>query len=715
MNPLAPSFLFINVSRIGDTLLATPAIRAVAAAHPDAMITVLAHPKRADVIRELPFVSKVGTITKRTAPWRGRFERWRHDYALVYGFDEPLVAYALRVAERVVAFRQRDESLNRRLYRCVEIPRPRSEHAVSLHLRLPAALGVTPVGRRIAYRVLPGEASAARARLASDVPAGATPLIGVQAASFPTKPYRDWPIESFAELAARIRAEWPRAHFLIYGGTEERERLKWLGARLGPAATLYAGMPLRETAAIMSLTDLYIGVDTGPTHIMSAFDIPLVGLYHCLSPSRQVGPLEHPCSYVLDHPWLDGAACTEQAAMAEISVDAVYAQVRRALTEHPPLSAKRRMGTMRFGFVITNLAGGGAEKVILTLAAGLTRRGHEVEVVLLENRVEHTVPEGVCVSCLAQKAPRGWLGKRLLARRLRRHLARPPDMLISALPFANEVAILAGLPRHWCRIDNTLGVEIDKLTTSNPGKARRRLARYRRLYNSRPLIAISDGMVDDLREHIGITGCIEKIPNPFDVGAIRHAARVHVPGLPDGPYVVHVGRFNSQKRHDMLLDAWARLDTDRLLVLLTAPDPRLQLMVDARGLTGRVRIIGFQPNPYPWIAGADLLVLCSDHEGLPSVIIEALAVGTPVVSTDCPSGPREILGKAFPECLVPVGDVAALSQAISRALVHPPDPARADLTSYNIATVVAAYEHLAALPAFHGVADQDTSKDRISP
>jgi glycosyltransferase involved in cell wall biosynthesis len=86
-----------------------------------------------------------------------------------------------------------------------------------------------------------------------------------------------------------------------------------------------------------------------------------------------------------------------------------------------------------------------------------------------------------------------------------------------------------------------------------------------------------------------------------------------------------------------------------------------------------------------------------------------------VVSTDCPSGPREILSKAFPECLVPVGDVAALSQAISRALVHPPDPARADLTSYNIATVVAAYERLAALPAFHGVADQDMSKDRISP
>jgi glycosyltransferase involved in cell wall biosynthesis len=119
-------------------------------------------------------------------------------------------------------------------------------------------------------------------------------------------------------------------------------------------------------------------------------------------------------------------------------------------------------------------------------------------------------------------------------------------------------------------------------------------------------------------------------------------------------------------------------------------------MIEARGLGQRVTVAGFQPNPYPWIAGADLLVLCSDHEGLPNVIIEALAVGTPVVSTDCPSGPREILGDALAQCLVQVGDMAALAHAISAALVDPPDISGIDLARFDSQTVSAAYERLAS-------------------
>lgn len=333
MTTAAPSFLFINVSRIGDTLFATPALRAIASKFPGCRITALGHPRRAQVMIGLPFVDRVGKITKKSAPWHGWLGAGRYDYALVYGFDESLVRYALRVAERVVAFRQASDALNRRLYRCVELPRFQSKHAVCNYQELTAALDIPPAGMRIAYRVLPSEALAARTRLASDIPARASPLIGLQVASFPTKAYRDWPIESFANLAARIRHDWPQAHFLIYGGTREADRTVWLVQRLGACATSYAGrLSLRQTAAIMSLTDLYVGVDTGPTHIMSAFDIPLVGLYHCLSSSRHTGPLDHPCLYAIDHP-RTGRECTERASMAEITVDTVLAVVRRALAE----------------------------------------------------------------------------------------------------------------------------------------------------------------------------------------------------------------------------------------------------------------------------------------------------------------------------------------------------------------------------------------------
>ncbi len=308
---------------------------------------------------------------------------------------------------------------------------------------------------------------------------------------------------------------------------------------------------------------------------------------------------------------------------------------------------------MRFVFVVTNLVGGGAEKAIVKLAAGLTEKGHAVDLVLLENRVEHTPPQGVTLLPLTMEASKGWLGKRLLARRLARHLSTPCDLLVSTLPFADEVTALANPRRHWCRIANTLSSEVGKLAAGNSLKASRRLARYRHLYGRRPLIAVSNGVAEDLRREIGATGPLETIPNPFDFAVMRRAASEETPNLPARPYVVHVGRFAPQKRHDLLLDAWARVNSDHLLILLTTPDPTLQAMIDSRGLTDRVRVVGFQTNPYPWIAGADLLVLCSDHEGLPNVLIESLACGTPAISTDCPSGPREILA-AFPECPCPV-------------------------------------------------------------
>ena len=109
-------------------------------------------------------------------------------------------------------------------------------------------------------------------------------------------------------------------------------------------------LSLRESAALMSLTDLYVGLDTGLTHIMSAFDIPLIALYHCQIPSRQIAPLDHPALYVLDHPAQGGGGeereeceeCTESTPLSAITVDAVFAKVRRALTEHPPGSGAGR-------------------------------------------------------------------------------------------------------------------------------------------------------------------------------------------------------------------------------------------------------------------------------------------------------------------------------------------------------------------------------------
>src|SRR5262245_55541406 len=190
--PAPKSILVINVSRIGDTLLATPALRALAAAWPAARITFLGHPNRVEIIEHLPFVAATGAITKGRALWRGWLGGKRWDLAVVYGFDKPLVAYALRTATRVVAFRQDDAALDGRLFRRVERPAFQAEHAALLPLRLTQALGIPDASHRLAYVVADAEKARARERLAARLPAGAGPLVGLQVASFPTKGYRDW-------------------------------------------------------------------------------------------------------------------------------------------------------------------------------------------------------------------------------------------------------------------------------------------------------------------------------------------------------------------------------------------------------------------------------------------------------------------------------------------------------------------------------------------
>jgi heptosyltransferase-3 len=296
--PPARRILVINVCRIGDTLLATPAIRALAAAYPEAEITVLGHPKRIEVLEHLPFIAHPAGISKLSAPLRARLGGPRWDLALVYGFDAPLLEYALRAARRVVAFRQDSEALNRRLHRAVERPAFQAAHSVHLALRLTDALGIAHAGYRLAYRVTEAEAA--------------------------------WAQQRFIALAREIRQRRPGCEFLVFGGAEDRERASELARALGSGCTVLAGtLSLRETAALMSRTQLYIGVDTGPTHLMSCFDIPLIALYHCYSPSRLIGALEHPRYWPIDHP--RPYPCSIETPMSEIGVETVLAAVERAL------------------------------------------------------------------------------------------------------------------------------------------------------------------------------------------------------------------------------------------------------------------------------------------------------------------------------------------------------------------------------------------------
>lgn len=326
VNCLSPDarILAICVARIGDTLLATAALRALRAAVPRGSLTVLAHPKRRALLEHLPFIDHLGAIEKHSATWRGWLPGKPYDWGVVYGEDAALVRYALRVCRNVVAQRQRGESLNQRLARVVA-PATGYLVAVDERLRLATTLGALVMGRALSYRVTADEQAQACTRLRSLLP-GAIRFVGLQLQSFPSKAYRDWPVENFHKLARRLLRQ-DGIGIVVLGGPESTRLGADFAQRLsvqfpGRVASLAGHTALREGAAVIGELALYVGVDTGPTHLAGALGVPMVALYHCRHRGCWLAPQEHPALSVIEHPAPD-ATCGNDSSMAEIPLERV--------------------------------------------------------------------------------------------------------------------------------------------------------------------------------------------------------------------------------------------------------------------------------------------------------------------------------------------------------------------------------------------------------
>jgi glycosyltransferase involved in cell wall biosynthesis len=167
-----------------------------------------------------------------------------------------------------------------------------------------------------------------------------------------------------------------------------------------------------------------------------------------------------------------------------------------------------------------------------------------------------------------------------------------------------------------------------------------------------------------------------------------------------------MGRLTRQKGFDVLLDAFKRLldDRDARLIIIGDGQDRASLQAQAErlGISDRLLMPGFQTNPYPWLARADLFVLSSRWEGSPNALTEALALGVPCVATDCPSGPAEVLGESGAGPVVPVDDAAALSAAMSAMLADPTpsDRLHAAVAEYNVERSADRYLEVLGLPPY---------------
>lgn len=376
----------------------------------------------------------------------------------------------------------------------------------------------------------------------------------------------------------------------------------------------------------------------------------------------------------------------------------------------------------RIAVLMPDLGGGGVQKMTLSLAAALSARGHEVDIVVYEpaGELEPMVPPQLTVRHLRPTSrlvgrlqalaadPGAWpqlLRPVLLARKpaptliylkaLASYLREcRPAALLAAAPHQNLEAVwarrLARVPTRVLISERTVPSQI--LPTSPMWRNRFLPPLMHRAYQQADVIvSVSRALGDDLATVTGIPRQrITAIYNPVVGPEIEMLAAEPVshpwfaPGQP--PVILGVGRLSEQKDFPTLIHAFAEVRKRRparLVIFGAAKDPAktelrrgtLQALARELGVGEDVDTPGFTANPFAYMARAGLFVLSSRYEGLPGVLIQAMATGCPVVSTDCPSGPMEILEGGRWGPLVPVGDVAAIAKAIDQVLDHPLPPA----------------------------------------
>ncbi|PXV58202.1 Glycosyltransferase involved in cell wall bisynthesis [Dyella jiangningensis] len=352
----------------------------------------------------------------------------------------------------------------------------------------------------------------------------------------------------------------------------------------------------------------------------------------------------------------------------------------------------------RILLVLPSLERGGGERVLLQLAGAFQAAGREVHVAALlgGGPLRSAVPGSVKLHELVDvsEAPKSLA----LARKAFPRLASlirviKPQAVLSTMTGTN---LLVALTLMRARVRARLILREASSLANTRSSMKRQAMRwlYRRAYG---VVAVSAGVAQDLRG-IGLASeRIHIIRNPVDVERLRHLAKTGlVPAVQRRtPYIVSLGRLTEAKDFPTLLRAYAlsALMESHCLVIVGAGEQRLSLeaLIDDLGLGDRVLLTGALDNPYRVLAEAKLHVLSSRWEGCPNVLLEALALGVPVVCTDCAHGPREILDGGRYGRLVPVGDAGALAGAMDAELERPSSPGDAVIAAHSSPMIASRY------------------------
>lgn len=321
----------------------------------------------------------------------------------------------------------------------------------------------------------------------------------------------------------------------------------------------------------------------------------------------------------------------------------------------------------RIAFLLSSLNFGGAERVAVNLATALQTQGYVVDFVLMQKTGNLLADAESRFNVVDLRCSRTWKLPLLLARYL---WQVRPSAIISSFWKLNLCACLARLVAP--------GTKLALWEHSPPSRSRNSPVWQYAITASLAyrlatrVVAVSDGVANDVRAiTVGLSRKVVTIYNPVP-------PPLYLRAMPrrKGNRILWVGRLNDPKNPALMIEAMALLPASldaRLFIIGDGPErSALIRQLSSCGLRGRVRLLGFQPEPYHFMANADLLAVSSDREGLPTVLIEGLHAGLALVSTDCAPGVHEILQNGRLGTIVPVGDAGALAAAISAGLKQPP-------------------------------------------
>jgi glycosyltransferase involved in cell wall biosynthesis len=327
-------------------------------------------------------------------------------------------------------------------------------------------------------------------------------------------------------------------------------------------------------------------------------------------------------------------------------------------------------------FVIPSLVQGGAEKVITNVITHLDEEKYDLHLALFEKKGPYLrqIPDYVKVYDLKKKSRYSFLKLILRLKRLFRKLR--PNTVVSFLSYTNVVVHLAKF-MTGCRFNLVTSVQTNlSLETSNSKLRRIRYFLYKFLFNHADSIVVpSAGVKQDLEAEFNIIKSkIKIIYTPIDLKKIMILKEEEVKDLriKDNSFLFTLGRLTKAKGHPYLLRAYSRINEEiqeKFVILGRGQEEeRLKSLVNELGIREHVIFLGYQKNAYKFINKASVFVLSSLWEGFPNVLLEAMACGVPVISTDCASGPSEIITNGKNGILVPPADEEALAEAMLKLL-----------------------------------------------